>query len=157
MTTRRTDWALGITVEGLGNAAALHDDKKWRFARMYLETTTGGGDLYVPALTEYPSSFAAEVDFRAASSSLGGFAIEFQAQGTGDNGVTVASRMYRSRYVPIGFLGTAMTSSSTTIQINDADGTGITSLSDHRLPHRYRRVQLHASPVRHGGRLARCR
>ena len=125
----RTDWNLGITVEGLGDADAAHLDRQYRFSRLYQDTTAGGGDLYIPAVTEYPSSFAAEVDFRGARSSLGGFAVELQAQAVGPGGVDVATRMYRSLYVPIGFVGLAMSSSVATITINDADGTAITSLS----------------------------
>ena len=127
--TRRTDWNLGVKIEGLGDAGAAHDDKRWRWSQMYLEVPTGGGDLYVPVMVDFPTSFAAEIDFRGARSSLGGFAFEVQAQGIGASGITAASRLYRSRYVPIGFVGVAMTAAVETITINDAGGTGITSLS----------------------------
>ena len=127
--TRRTDWNLGVKIEGLGNAAAPHDDKRWRWSQMYQEVPTGGGDLYVPVMVDFPTSFAAEIDFRGARSSLGGFAFEVQAQGIGASGITAASRLYRSRYVPIGFVGVAMTAAVETITINDAGGSGITSLT----------------------------
>ena len=127
--TRKTDWNLGAKVEGLGDAAAAHDDKRWRWSQLYQETTTGGGDLYVPVMVDFPSSFAAEVDFRGARSSLGGFSFEMQAQGTGASGIDTASRFYRSRYVPVGFLGLALAAADLTITIVDAAGTAITSLS----------------------------
>jgi hypothetical protein len=129
MAIRTTDWNLGITVEGLGDASAAHDDKMWRFSRLQQEAATGGADLHVPVLGEYPSTFAAEVDFRGGRSSLGGFAVELQAQGEDSSGVDVATRMYRSRYRPIGFVGVALTSSTATITINDASGSAITTLS----------------------------
>jgi hypothetical protein len=123
------EWNLGIKIEGLGDADAAHDDKQWRFSRMYQNTDVGGGDLYIPVLTDFPSSFAAEVDFRGARSSLGGFAVELQAQGTGDDTATdVASRLYRSRYVPVGYLGAALTNNGTSITVHTAGGAAVTTL-----------------------------
>lgn len=124
------DWNLGITIEGLGNASAGHDDKRWRWTRLYQDTGTGGDDLQVPVLTDFPSTFAAEVDFRGARSSIGGFSVELQSVKPDRLGTTAASRLYRSRYVSIGLLGAAMTAAQSTITIVDSGGTAVTDLVD---------------------------